>query len=57
METCNCETRITKTEVTRENNRWKVEYCFDTVSDQFIFVTEDFAEIQFPPAQFCPCSE
>ena len=54
MENCNCKTRIAKTVVTRENNQWKVEYYFDRVSDRLIFVTEDFAEIKFPPAQLCP---
>ena len=33
MGECNCDTRITKTIVLKENDDWRVEYTFDKVSE------------------------
>ena len=57
MGECNCDTRITKTIVLKENDDWRVEYSFDKVSDQLILHTDnpnDLSDIKFPPSKFCP---
>ena len=60
MGECTCDTRITKTIVSKENEDWRIEYSFDKVSDHLVLKTNDpndLSYIKFPLTQFCPYTD
>ena len=60
MGECTCDTQITRTIVSKENEDWRIEYSFDKVSDHLVFQTNnpsDLSDIKFPPSKFCPYTD